>query len=160
MAINDIVDSIKLWDDYKGINFKVELVHSRTKESVMDKIVRELGNMYSAFDSTLEEVDRTYDTRVFNLKNDLGQYRATIVVEAKRDYTRNPPSSERIRANDDFPSVGPRTKKFQNYWVRVPSMQDESKRSMHARLIADYLERGPIAIDSYRFTQQLKKQVG
>ncbi|MBL7056521.1 hypothetical protein ISS07_06415 [Candidatus Woesearchaeota archaeon] len=160
MSIDNLVKDIEVWSNNQGMFLGVELTGSKTKESVTKEIFQELTNMYSRFGATLKKKPAEKGEK-YHIKNGIGTYRGTIIIEPKGSYSNHPSRDKKRMDNHDFPTnQHPRPRHFQTYFIKVPRMADESKRREHLNLIKDYLERGPIAIDSYKYTQGLRKNMG
>lgn len=155
MYLNNLVKDPAVWEGNRGFNFSVELTGSNTADTVLSDIVKKLGEFYAAFNgSRMDEMPGMKNPKEYHVIGPDDKYRATIEVWKRASYG-EPANKE--KPGRDFAANVERGKRYRVFWVKVPHMAHEEKREGHLSILADYLKRGPIAIDAYKAHKAMRK---
>lgn len=153
MGLDSIVIEPSIWDGYRGFHFSVQLNGRETRESALNQIESKLREFYQNFGAQLKRQESKSSDRRYHVKLN-GEYRATLILHDKSSWSRR----KKDLPNRDYPAASAKNRSFQNYWISVPRMADESKRQEHVQLLADYLKRGLAAVVTYRYCKARQRQ--
>ena len=145
MGLERIVKGPEIWDDSKGFHFTAQLRTNESRDTVLAEVSRKLEEFYTGFGAALE-VQKINESEIkYHVKYADGKYAATVILHKKSPWVKK----QRDLPNRDYPD-GQANRNFQNYWISVPRMADESKRQEHLKTLAEYFKKGPIVVATYR----------